>query len=523
MVGAGAAGITIARELDGSELRVLLLEGGGARGIDERTQALYRSDVVGHAHSGVHTMRFRVFGGTTTRWPGEVLPLFDLDFERRDWVANSGWPLGRDELEPYYRRASDRLSVPPFPRRPGEAWPSALVPPPSFDQRRVTPLFSEHAPQPDFARAYGRRLRRSPNVEVLLAANVVELVADQATTYVHAARARSLDGSKVEVEADLFVVCCGGIDSARLLLASDRQSEGGLGNERDLVGRFFQDHPGIRVGPIVPSGDQLRETFSPQRLGGVKFQPRFAASEQLQQRERLLGTCGEVLFDAPAGGTSVAGPRSVVSSSSSIEAGKSLVQAIRRREVPSDLRSSLGAIVRDPAPLLRAGARYFVMRRPALDTSGTPVLTMGCEQAPNPESRVYLSESCDELDMRRAVLDWRLGEQEVRACRRFADVAASEFERLGLGKVDLDAFELPDDPAELSGLVVDRGHHMGTTRMASDPRSGVVDADCKVFGLDNLYLGNCGVFPTGGSTNPTFTLIALCIRIADTLRQRTRA
>jgi choline dehydrogenase-like flavoprotein len=519
IVGAGAAGITIARELDGSDLRVLLLEGGGRR-VDERTQALYGSDVTGLAHDGIHSMRFRVFGGTTTRWPGEVLPLFDIDFERRDWVPNSGWPLGRDELEPYYRRASDSLSVPPFPRRLGEAWPSALAPSPRFDQQLVTPFFSEHAPQPDFARAYGRRLAHSENVEVLLAANVVELVPDQATTYVQAARARSLDGSEVKVEADLFVVCCGGIDSARLLLASDRHSEGGLGNSRDLVGRFFQDHPGFRVGPIISSGDGLRETFSPQRVRGVKLQPRFAASEELQQRERLLGSCGEVLFDAPGGRTSVAGPRSVVTSSDSIEAGKSLAQAIRRREMPHDLTSSLRAIVRDPAPLVRAGARYFVLRRPAIDTSGTPVLTIGCEQAPKPESRVYLSENRDELGMRRAVLDWRLSEQEIQACRRFAGVVASEFERLGLGEVDLDAFKLPDDPDELSGLVVDRGHHMGTTRMASDSKTGVVDSGCKVFGLDNLYLGNCGVFPTSGSTNPTFTLIALCIRIADTLRQR---
>jgi choline dehydrogenase-like flavoprotein len=522
VVGAGAAGVTIARELDSTGLRVLVLEG-GARGVDERTQSLYRSEVVGLAHHGIHTMRFRTFGGTTTRWPGEVLPLFDLDFEHRDWVPDSGWPVGRDELDAYYRRASESLSVPTFPRRLADAWPGALPPAPAFDQGRVTPFFSEHAPQPDFARAYGRQLALSEDVEVVLAANVVELVADQATSYVQAARARSLDGVEVEVDAGFFVVCCGGIDSARLLLASDRYSEGGLGNGNDLVGRYFQDHPGLRVGPIEPSDDQVRETFSPRRERGVKFQPRFAASEQLQRKERLLGTCGEVLFDAPDSGPAVARPRSVVRESRSIEAGKSLVQALRRRERPPNLAFSLGAIARDPGPLLRAGARYFLLGRPALDTSGTPVLTMSCEQAPNPHSRAYLAASRDELGMRRVALDWQLSEQEVQACRRFAEVAAAEFERLGFGRVDLDSFELPDDPAELSGRVVDRGHHMGTTRMAADPQNGVVDADCKVFGLDNLYLGSCGVFPTSGSTNPTFTLIALCIRIADTIRQRAGA
>jgi choline dehydrogenase-like flavoprotein len=249
----------------------------------------------------------------------------------------------------------------------------------------------------------------------------------------------------------------------------------------------------------------------------MMFQPRFAASEELQRHEQLLGICGELLFDweiADGGGLQpAAGGRA-------IKAAKSLAKGVGRRQMPRDWAAALRTVVRNPAPVLRAGTRY-VLRRPTFDTSDRLLLAAICEPVPNPESRIYLSERRDALGLRRAVLDWRLTEQEVQSCRRFAEVSASEFERAGLGKVDLDRFKLPDDPDELSGFVRDNGHHMGATRMASGSDSGVVDSDCKVFGIDNLYLGNCGVFPTSGCTNPTFTLIALCIRIADTLKERT--
>jgi choline dehydrogenase-like flavoprotein len=503
VIGSGAAGLTLAQELDGSGLSVLVLEGGGRR-FDPRSQRLYDSEVVGLTHGGVHTLRFRVFGGTTTRWAGQALPLGDVDFEQRDWVPRSGWPLTRDDLEPYYARAGEVMGLLPFPRHPAQGWPPELPEPPAFDPALLTPYFSQFSARPNFAETLGAGLARSENVQLVLGANVTELVPDRGGTYVQAARVRSFSGRGLDVRADVFVVCCGGIESARVLLASDRFSEGGLGNEHDLVGRCFQDHPGFAVGPVRSAGDGA-QAFGPRRAGGVKLIARFAVSDELQRRERLLNSTGAVVFEA--------------SQSESINAGKLAFRSIRSPELRREALGALRTIARDPLPLVRAGGRYL-RGRPALDTSGTPVLGIGCEQVPNPDSRVTLSDQRDELGVRRTVLDWRMTESEIGTCRRLVEVAAAELERTGVGRVDLDGFELPDDPDELSELVIDAGHHMGTLRMAEEPERGVVDRDCKVFGLDNLYVGSSAVFPTSGCSNPTFTILALCIRMADALKAR---
>src|SRR5271155_5063554 len=112
IVGAGAAGIAIAREFFGSRYKVLLLEWGGP-GIEAETQKLYDSEVVGLPHSGIHAGRARVFGGTTTLWGGQALRFDDFDLRKRDWVPYSGWPISREELEPFYDRADRVLNLGP--------------------------------------------------------------------------------------------------------------------------------------------------------------------------------------------------------------------------------------------------------------------------------------------------------------------------------------------------------------------------------------------------------------------------
>ncbi len=339
-------------------------------------------------------------------------------------------------------------------------------------------------------------------MEVLLDANVVSLVPDVAVSHVASARVRSLAGREIEVRARQFVLCAGGIEVPRILLASDELCDGGLGNGHDLVGRCFQDHPGVEVGALVGDRRAIARQFGPAREASIKLHSYFAMAPGLQRAERLLQANGAVVFQQ----------------ADSTRAGKLLFNALRRPELRGQLAPALGTVLRDPLPVLRSGWRSIVRRRPALDTSGTALLAVGGEQIPNPDSRVRLGEDRDALGVRRAVLDWRLTEHEVCTWRRMAVLAAGELERLGLGSVDLDRFALPDDPSELSGRVVDAGHHMGTARMAEDPREGVVDRDCRVHGLENLWIGSSAVFPTGGFSNPTFTIVALCLRLADRLR-----
>lgn len=511
VVGGGAAGLTIARELSDTPLRVVVLESGD-RTLDPATQSLYHSDVVGLAHGGIHEMRFRTLGGSTRYWGGQAVPLFPLDFEARAWVGQSGWPISRQDLAPYYVRAAKSMLIPPFPSA-SDAWTDALPRPPAFDPDLIVPFYSEFTSHLDFSHTHGAALARSHNVDILLGANVLELVTDPRATCVDVARARSLGGAYLEVSARFFVVCCGGIETARILLVSDRFSQGGLGNGRDIVGRYFQDHPSVAAGRIPSSGRRLA-ALQPRRSKGVKYLARFAASESLQRRERLLGAIGAIVYEG------VFFPPGHQSQSPSITAGKLLYRSVRRGELRSKAPAALRTIARNPMPLFAAGLRYFALRRSELDMSGTALLGITCEQAPNAASRIYLVDSRDALGVRRVALDWQLTEHEIRTIRTFAEIAAAELERLDLASVDTSSFVLPDDPAALSGFVVDAGHHMGTTRMGSDASVGVVNSECRVYGIDNLYIAGCSVFPTGGCSNPTFTLLALAIRVADTVRAR---
>jgi choline dehydrogenase-like flavoprotein len=503
IIGSGAAGLTVALELDATPLCVIVLEGGESR-LDQMSQGLYRAHSAGLHHAGINDARFRVFGGSTTRWAGQVLPLFDIDFEQRDWLPRSGWPLTRDELDPYYRRANEVLGVPCLPRHPLLEWPDALLPPVDFDAHLIEPFVSTYSPHLDFGRAFRRLLDASANLEVILGANVVELVPDRAVSHVDHVTVQAFSGQKLDVRADYFVLCCGGIESVRILLASSRYCDGGLGNSRDLVGRCFQDHPGLVVGPIhEPHDADLGARFRPQRINGVRYNPsRFRSADELQRREKLLHCYGEVTFGF----------------ADSLEAGSRLLDALRRRKRPTDLKTDLRAIAADPIPVLREAARLATGRAPYVPSR--QYLVVGCEQAPNPRSRLYLADDRDQLGMRRLALDWRLTHAEVASILRFAEVAADELRRLGVGHVDIDEFTLPEDPDELSGVVWDFAHHMGAVRMAESAADGVVDPQCVVFGIENLYVGSTAVFPTTGFSNPTFTLVALCIRIADAIRQR---
>lgn len=506
ILGAGAAGITIACALVGSGARTVLLESGG-RAFDQPTQDLYRSEVVGLAHGGVHGYRFRVFGGSTTRWAGQALPLAPIDFAAREWVPGSGWPLRREELEPFYRRAAEWMRIPPFPPgRPADSWPAALGPPAGFDPALVEPWFSEFMAEPDFAQLHGPRLAAARDVEVVLGANVTELVPDLGVGALDRVEARSLGGRKLEVRADLFVLCAGGLENARLLLASERRTPGGLGNGADLVGRYFSDHAGVPVGEIV-GGDRKRlgRAFSPRRAGEIKHSPHYTATAELQRSERIVHAAAGVVYGrSPAD----VGAKTLVRA-----LGRGSFAAQARREAPAAAR----AVLRDPGAVLRGAGRRFVLRQPGFDTAATPRLIAGGEQSPNRDSRVYLGAERDALGMRRLVLDWRVSELDLYSWRHFAELFAAELDRLGLGTARLDLSRLLDDPERTSGLV-DGGHHIGTTRMAADPSAGVVDADCRVHGIENLFVAGSSVFPTGGFSNPTFTILALSLRLADRLR-----
>jgi choline dehydrogenase-like flavoprotein len=141
------------------------------------------------------------------------------------------------------------------------------------------------------------------------------------------------------------------------------------------------------------------------------------------------------------------------------------------------------------------------------------------EQAPNPRSRVNLHHSKrDQLGLPATQLDWQLSDFDKFSIRRTAELIGIELGRAGLGRVRTDI----DEDLSKFPLVETAWHHMGTTRMSENDRTGVVDSACRVHGLSNLYVAGSSVFPTGGRANPTLTIVALAIRLADHLKSVAR-
>jgi choline dehydrogenase-like flavoprotein len=494
IIGSGAAGITLAREFIGHPHSVVVLEAGGAQ-FELPSQDPYQSEILGLPSGGIHDGRVRVLGGTTTRWAGQTLPLFDIDFEQRDWVPYSGWPIDRAALEPYYRRAADAVQV-PYSTNDTRSWP--VSEPPKFAPDTLVHYYSQYTSVPSFAQKYREAISAAPNIRLLLHANVTSLEPNESASALREVRARSLSGRSVTVRAAHFVICAGGIESARLLLISDSVEKTGIGNAHDVVGRYFQDHPGVSL-PITPiDADAFHAAYDSVHRQGIRYSFKIASSAGLQRSQRILHTVAEVYYPEDINGP--------------VRAAKDLVTAVRDKSRLHEVPSLLGRIARNPGGLLSAIYQFYVRKKAPSVLGTAPLLGLSCEQQPNPLSRVTLSHQIDVLGIRRSALDWRMSGAEQVSMEALAVAIATEWKRLGLAHLD---------PAQLQfDRLVDANHHIGTTRMGLDLATSVVDPSCRVHGYRNLFIGSSSVFPTGGSSNPTLTTLALCLRIADDIKQQ---
>jgi choline dehydrogenase-like flavoprotein len=505
IVGGGAAGITMAREFIGTRFSVLMLEGGGLEA-EAETQKLYDSEVVGLPHAGVHVGRARVFGGTTTLWGGQALRLDAFDLQKRSWVPYSGWPISREELEPFYDRADSVLQL--GPRISYRNLCAAFgLQVPGFDPARLYMECSQWSPKPNFGTTYRQEIKSAPNISVLLHANVTSIVTNDSAVAVEKIEFRTLTGKQGTAKAHVYVICCGGIETARLLLASNRVEPQGLGNKYDLVGRFFQEHIHVRFGDLLTNERKcLQNYFESFYRNRLKYFPVIALCPRVQAEKHLLTIHGSAMFDD--------------AQDSGIVALKQLFRMLSRgtKGGPGELRRFLLDALTSPGDVCRLGYRFYIKKRSATPRHGPIYIGAQAEPAPNPDSRITLSEARDRLGMRRLRLDWRIGELERRTLCEYIRTVAGEFERLGLGTFDLSQVALLNDPVAWVGMVHDSAHHMGTTRMHESPQRGVVDPDCRVHGVNNLYIGGSAVFPTSARSNPTLTILALCLRVADHLK-----
>ncbi len=506
IIGAGAAGITFAKEFLGSHFKVLVLESGGLDN-EVAIQKLNQSEVVGHPHAGVESGRFRALGGSTIAWGGQTLRLRAFDFAKRSWVPNSGWPITFQDLEPYYDRAERVLRLGPnlsYEDLCARAGVTPLV----FDSAKLNVECSRWSPSPNFGTTYRKELAAAQNISVILHANVTQITTNQTAKTVQGLEIRSLAGKTGTAKARFYIICCGGIETARLLLASDRTEQHGVGNKNDLVGRYFQDHVHIWYDDIVAKDrKQLQNSYESFFVRAQKYAPLIVLGERLQAEKQLLRMHGTIIFWMEA--------------DSSVAALKTLFRAARGRTLPpfNETRHLLGNALADPGELLGIIYRYCIQKRAGTPKRGRVYLAALSEMAPNPNNRITLSDVRDQLGMRRCRIDWRPGELERRTACEYIRTIASEFAQLGVGSYDLNQVAALDDKVSWVQMATDNSHHMGTTRMHESDKFGVVDANCRVHGIDNLYIGSSAVFPSSGSAYPTLTILALCIRVADRVKE----
>lgn len=482
IVGSGPAGMAIALALDRTPIRVTVLESGGFEGEPE-VQELYRGDSVGRRYFALEHCRQRYFGGSSNCWTGLCRPLDPEDFEARSWVPHSGWPFPRRELDPWYREAETLLEL----RGPDWDDPSWLEAPEGAPQAvpwplvdpRVRPGLFKLSPPTRFGSRYRERLARSPNLRVVLGASVTRVGLGEGGGRVERLDVRrTTGGGGFTVAARRYVVACGGIENPRLLLASNDVHPAGVGNGHDLVGRYFLEHPhtdGEGVVLATPKAPPLSFYARP-RQHDQPYWGLFQLTAAAREEARLLSAAVVPLpFRGELGG---------------------FEQALQRTIADTD------------APELPLPERTMVF------AFGTP-----SEQVPNPQSRVRLGAEKDRLGMPRAVLDWRLTAADVDSVVRTHEILAEAFAASGLARVRLTL----EATAEFPDHVLGGRHHMGTTRMHADPRQGVTDGYGRVHGVGDLYVAGSSLFPTGGSANPTLTLVALALRQAAHLERELTA
>lgn len=454
ITGAGPAGVTIARELSAAGLKSVIFEAGGLD-FSDASQEFYKGKTTGDVYFDLDVARLRFFGGSSNHWAGWCRVLDALDFEPKAHVPDSGWPIKRADIEPYLDKVHEILELVPFvPDRP------------ESDKIRWVQLIK--SPAIRFGQKFRPEFEKSENVALVLNTYVTELRGDGKT--ITGAKLWSNGKDAGDFIAGTYVVSTGGLENSRLLLWSNAQSNNGVVPHAEALGRYWMEHPQFEGGDAILFDHSF---FEHDATGEAFFSPTIEAIN-----ERKILNFGIRLVEQPYPGI------------------KGTI-------------AELACVAPETAEWVATGLNQHL--RCAAQ------LVVGWEQAPTPTNYIELSATDrDEAGVPRINLHWKKGELEHRTFLESMKLFGEMLAEKDLGRVRIEDWVLNgmDYPnkGELAGY-----HHMGGTRMGTDVAKSVVDANCKVHGMDNLYVGGSSIFTTAGQCNPTTSIVAFSLRLGDHL------
>jgi choline dehydrogenase-like flavoprotein len=464
LCGAGPAGITLARALAKKGKKVAIFEGGNLE-YSEQSQDLYKGESIGIQYwDSVHTARLRYFGGTSNHWAGRCAIFDKVDFEHRNYHGLPGWPITREDILQHLDAACSivDISKEALNGLPQEKWKGN-----NFRLSECT-----QSTPTRFGEKYYSELKNSERIDVYINANLTNINLNKNLDAVVSFEISNYNNNKFLFSANKYVIALGTIENARLLLNCNKQIAEGIGNQNGMVGRCFMEHFNVEIGRFVSDDSPMWQR------GNIQLNP----TEKMMNQWQI----GNAVLHFEQGSNPVSYGRL-----------KKLKQTIREEVCKSDFITGLSRNLLD------------------FDCPGDGLISSMIEQTPNLKSRIFLGSEIDMFGMRRVKLDWQANENDYKTIRTLGLEVAKEMARLGSARVKLKDYIL-DNEKNITNFG-QHAHQMGTTRMSDDPKYGVVNRNLQIHGFKNIYVAGSSVFPTGGGTNPTLTVVMLAERLGHHL------
>jgi len=500
IVGAGAVGLVTAVTLAKQGIKVIILESGGEQ-FEQKSQDLNAFSLTGREHDGISEARARIVGGTTTLWGGQIVPFSSIDFESRDWISESGWPIKKDDLDDYYTQVANLLGLPVDYKEDSAVWQALNIPEPDLSNNFQV-FLTRWLKETNFFKLFDYELKNNPNLTLYTHAIVVGLLSTKNNQCIDQVSTLNQFNKRFKFSAKKIIIACGTIEASRLMLYSAAENNQLPWSNNPWIGAFFQDHLDIQIAKVIPIDKKyFHQAFDNIFLKGYKYQPKIRMTDDYQRCHKTLNISSSFVFDS--------------SISEQVSNAKLFIRALLRGSVPENWRelpNHLRTLFSIFAPM---AIRYIKDRRILSFADKGIYLTLHCEQIPLQESQISLDCSKrDNAGVPATSLHWKVDGNEINVMANYCKNLNINLQQAGLAQLEIDPELLALNPSILNKCR-DSSHQCGGLRMATSKEKGVVNKDLQIFGTTNMYVTGAAVFPTSSFANSTFTAMALSLRLAN--------